>query len=314
MHERWKRAVVHLETASDENRPEIEEQRVRGEITFAEYAALLSSGSRKVRRYGTAVFFASEGRRYLITACHVLHDEEQALANMRREEEDAQRWPESMRADLLESASKRERDRIYGLVLRVPRFDDTNNTRRTPFLMNLGAGTSDSTPYTFGTELDLAVVSLDQRNRDFADELIATGHVPIGPTDLADGPEEEGQYVLALGLSVSPVSQVLLPSAEQHWSSSLISLPAFSFGRVSMLHDALPFFWTDLSAYPGHSGGPVVANDRLVGILTHQATTPITENDLTTHVGIPFGCVVKAAHLRELIEKQKAKDERWRRP
>ena len=34
-----------------------------------------------------------------------------------------------------------------------------------------------------------------------------------------------------------------------------------------MLHNTLPFFWADMSIYPGNSGGPVVANDRLVGIV-----------------------------------------------
>ncbi len=42
-----------------------------------------------------------------------------------------------------------------------------------------------------------------------------------------------------------------------------------------MVHGSLPYFWADMSTYPGNSGGPVIANDRLIGIVSHQAQTPI---------------------------------------
>ena len=44
------------------------------------------------------------------------------------------------------------------------------------FLMNLGAGTSFYIPYTFSSpELDIAIISLDQRDSRFADQLYRIG-------------------------------------------------------------------------------------------------------------------------------------------
>lgn len=76
-----------------------------------------------------------------------------------------------------------------------------------------------------------------------------------------------------------------------------------------MLHGALPFYWADMSIYPGNSGGPVVANDRLVGVVSAQATLPIDEvPDVRTR--IPFGRIIKTSFVRTLLEAQAQKDKR----
>jgi CBS domain-containing protein len=38
-----------------------------------------------------------------------------------------------------------------------------------------------------------------------------------------------------------------------------------------MVHHILPFFWADMSIYPGNSGGPVVEDGKLVGVVSAQA-------------------------------------------
>ncbi len=76
-----------------------------------------------------------------------------------------------------------------------------------------------------------------------------------------------------------------------------------------MLHDALPFFWADISIFPGNSGGPLVANDRLVGVVSAQATLPIDDvPDVRTR--IPFGRIIKTKFVRNLLELQEQKDRR----
>jgi S1-C subfamily serine protease len=74
-----------------------------------------------------------------------------------------------------------------------------------------------------------------------------------------------------------------------------------------MLHDALPFFWADMSIYPGNSGGPVVADGRLVGIVSAQAMLPI--DDLPdVHTSIPFARIIKARFVQALLEEQEKRD------
>lgn len=178
--------------------------------------------------------------------------------------------------------------------------------------MNLGVGPSFTVPYTFSDpELDLALISLDQRDSRFADELTSLGYLPIHSEHIAHGPDAEGQELFTIGFpsSTALLGQVSLHPASAYWSSSHFSLPVSSFGRVSMLHPELPFFWADMSIYPGNSGGPVVANNRLVGVVSAQATLPIDgAPDVQTR--IPFGRIIKTEVVHRLLEVQALKDRR----
>jgi S1-C subfamily serine protease len=84
------------------------------------------------------------------------------------------------------------------------------------------------------------------------------------------------------------------------WSSSHVSLPVASYGRVSMVHPELSFFWADMSIYPGNSGGPVVEADKLVGIVSGQPVIPV-EGDQTLRTRIPFARITKASGLHDLL-------------
>jgi S1-C subfamily serine protease len=297
MLDKWKRAVIHLECATDSvnifDRIKLIDEQVgllrEGKITQEQFAEKISGGSRDIRFHGTALFLSHNGRRYLLTARHVVWDEQSA--------EHTLAWPEQIRPVFI--------------IFRVPSLDEVIAKRpKHEFLMNLGAGTSFTAPYTFSIpEIDLAVISLDQRDAPFADELEARGFVPVTSDDIADGPDAEGQDVFTIGFpeSTSVIGQISQLPAAAHWSSSNFSLPVSSFGRVSMLHDALPFFWADMSIYPGNSGGPVVARDQLVGIVSGQAILPIDDvPDVSTR--IPFGRIIKSIFVREILATQEEKD------
>ena len=90
------------------------------------------------------------------------------------------------------------------------------------------------------------------------------------------------------------------------WSSDAVSVPVSAFGRVSMLHSALDYFWCDMSIYPGNSGGPVIENDKLVGIVSAQALIS-TEAPYETPMRIPFGRIMKAKHLKPLMDRQRGR-------
>ena len=176
--------------------------------------------------------------------------------------------------------------------------------------MNLGAGASFTVPYTFSTpDLDLALISLDQRDSRFADELQRLGYEPVPSEDIVDGPSAEGSDVYTVGFpsSTAIIGQVSQHPASAHWSSSHFSQPVFSFGKVSMLHEALPFYWVDMSIFPGNSGGPLVEGDRLMGIVTAQATVPI-DGVQQIRARIPFGRIIKTKYVSELLDTQEQKD------
>ena len=134
------------------------------------------------------------------------------------------------------------------------------------------------------------------------------GYEPIHLRDIADGPSAEGAEIFAVGYpgATAVRGERSLDPATAHWVSDAYSLPTFAFGRVSMSHEALNFFWGDISIYPGNSGGPVVEGDKLIGIVSGQAYIPTeTKKD---KVRIPFGSIIKAKYLRPLLEEQIRKD------
>ena len=309
MSEKWKRAVLHLECATDSehiyHRIKRIDREPRGSISREQRIEEFADRSRDVRSHGTALFLSDAGRRYLLTARHVVWDERSAKREL---EEEAQRVllrPAQMRQGLLQSATAQAQNRIFNITFRVPSLDELQSKRQTrEFLMNLGAGGPSADNYVFSDpDFDLALISLDPRNSEFADELIELGFVPVPSDDIADGPDTEGQEVFTIGFpsSTALIGQVSLRPAVAHWSSSYFSLPVSSFGRVSMLHALLPFFWADMSIYTGNSGGPVVANDRLVGVVSAQAAIPLDEApDVLTRM--PFGKIIKTRFVRALLE------------
>jgi hypothetical protein len=319
--DKWKCAVVHLECATDsvhfyDRIKEIERRREllqKGEMTPAQFAEGLSSGSRDIRVLGTALFLSHVGRRYLLTARHVVWDEHSAKRELEEELQRGHGFPPNMQDHMQQTAKARAQDNIFNIIFRVPSLDEVLRNQKTPeFLMNLGAGASFTVPFTFSEpSLDLALISLDQRNGKFADELVSLGFVPVPSEDIADGPDADGQEVFTIGF---PGATALLGQVGQHpasaaWSSSYFSLPVASFGRVSMSHDALPFFWVDMSIYPGNSGGPVVADGRLVGVVSTQATLPTDDLPSIRH-RIPFGRIIKTKFVRSLLATQEEKDRR----
>lgn len=323
MYEQWKKAVIHLECATDSEHfydrikrmDELKKKLDQGEISHEEFGEEITGRSRDLRFHGTALFISHNERRYLLTARHVLFDEHSAKRELEEERQRAEHYPEHSREHVLSYANDRALNNIFNIVFRVPSLDEVvsgGDSSHREFLMNLGAGTSSTVPYTFSSpDLDLVLVSLDQRDERFAEELIGLGYSPI-PSDLIeDGPSSEGSEVFTVGFpsATALLGQISQHPASAHWSSSHLSLPVFSWGKVSMLHPQLPFYWCDMSIYPGNSGGPVIENGKLVGVVSAQATLPIDDAP-QVRTRIPFGKIIKTVFVKELFEIQEAKDQR----
>ncbi len=306
--------MVHLECAADSVRIDsLWKKLSEGEISREEFEKQLSGGTRDIRYHGTGVFLKHNERRYLITARHVLWDEDSAKTKYQEEPYKALGKSEQLPDIVLEHMEQMVNDTIFSIIFRVPSFNEILQDSFVidrSFLMNLGAGTSFSVPYTFSKpELDLAVISLDQRDSKFADNLISIGHVPITLDDIGEEPSKEGSEVFSVGF---PSSTALLGQISQNadlinWSSSYFSLPTFSFGHISTLHGSLPFFWVDMSIYPGNSGGPIIEGNKIVGIVSGQPTIPVEESE-KLRTRIPFGKIIKAKFIADLLSIQEKKD------
>ncbi len=160
--DKWKKAIVHLECATDSDHIYDRIKRIdglrdklnKGEILHDEFAEQISLGSRDKRYHGTAVFMIHKKRRYLITSRHVLWDEDSAKRKLQEELNRIQARPEPNRTILINSAVQRGRNTIFSIIFRVPNLDEViqgNLQAHKKFLMNLGAGTSSTVPYTFSS-------------------------------------------------------------------------------------------------------------------------------------------------------------------
>jgi CBS domain-containing protein len=172
---------------------------------------------------------------------------------------------------------------------------------------------------TISVDNDLAVISLRMRLSElsgrifmnesiFVEELLMLGYYPVTIDEIAQGPSYEGADIFTVGYP-SGVSQVMtreeIKGKFEEYFSIDVTLPCFTFGKISMANESLPYFWADLRIYVGNSGCPVVENNKIVGIVTHGA---VIEGD-NEWFKIPFAKATKTKLLPDLLEEQLRKDE-----
>lgn len=204
------------------------------------------------RSWGTALFLSHNSRRYLLTARHVVFDEDLAEIEFQKRKESVLSSSSSDQQRILGFLEEEKQNRIFNRIFRVPSLDefqsnlqvDIKTLKVNPgtfpkFLHNLMAGTYSSAPYTFSNSgVDLAIISLDNRDTRFAEELLNMGYMPISSNDIGDKPTQEGSDVFTVGFpsSVAKFGKLLDYSEWDYAISPYFSLPNFSFGKVSMLH------------------------------------------------------------------------------
>lgn len=309
---KWKNATIHLEGATDnysmwENLTKLNS----GEISSEEY--WISVGAerniRNIRYQGSALFIEYNNKKYLVTARHVLHDTLEASKYLKYRLESKKDSAFPLTYDDFNELKMDSENIIFNIIFRVPRLDEflneQDNLIRGENLMNLGAGAYFNQPYTFSEpELDLAVISLeaDSRTKIFLIDLEKNGYKPIKIDSLSTKSIKEGDEIFCVGYptTTSLIGKLKLPKSRAIWSSSYFSLPTVSFGKIAMVHQILPFYWGDMSVYPGNSGGPVIKNDNLIGIVSAQ---PILDKQK-----IPFAKIIKIEYLLDIIKQQQRKD------
>lgn len=173
---RWKGSVIHLEGAadSDEARAQFEEgveliRRLSREGAAPEKLEAATESltqGRDLRFRGTATFVQADGGEYLVTARHVIRDDNEALRRV-NEVFRRNRNPAETPAELAPHERELFERYVFGIVFRIPGLDEALYAPQSPaksFLMNLGAGLFGLGPYVYSSPaLDLAVISLGGR-------------------------------------------------------------------------------------------------------------------------------------------------------
>jgi hypothetical protein len=297
---KWKNAVINLECLVDYGiftdwmkkdlqfeqkiRRALKVKQLQGIITADKYNRALQDTYelydvfvQDLRSRGTAVFMKQDERLYLITARHVLEHE--------------------------------ETERVYQSIFFPHRIDTMLSGSKIPIprLQTWAVGPTKQQAYSFHPKVDLAIISLNTNatilfGKALSDILLSLGRSPISMQEVLDEPSSEVAEIFTVGfLDATSIVGKKKPFPSPHWDTEAVSEPTFSFGRIAMFHPKLEYFWCDVSIYPGSSGGPVIENGKLVGIVSAQPSIPGTGR-------IPFAKVIKAKYIKDLLDAQVKKD------
>lgn len=140
---------------------------------------------------GTAIFLEHNNRRYLLTARHVVHDEDKSIYNAKNDPRklDPSYFDNTIVSQIFRVLSLDEMRSLLQFYIDKLKDDPNYYPSDVPeSLFIMTAGSAELRPYTFNKELDLALISLDRddvnvtknfanETGNFADELIKNGSI-----------------------------------------------------------------------------------------------------------------------------------------
>ncbi|MEO6230789.1 MAG: serine protease [Ferruginibacter sp.] len=195
-----------------------------------------------------------------------------------------------------------------------------NVSIRTPLDMYLSGAVNNSVINTnkfksvISDSLDLCVISLkDSQSVNLRSLLKQGGYAPVIIDDKDLSLESKvGDDINAIGFpDISTIQR--LPRWNTLQASNIV-VPVTTFGKISMFHPKLPFFYADITIYPGNSGGPIISNGKLIGIVSQQVKIPTSivdksgaELNLDIYSRGSLAVIIKANHLLKLLKQLELK-------
>lgn len=253
---KWTKAVVNLETQANFliSRLFVEIQireRNHDNPPSTEYLKTLQDSLFRIRHAGTAIYLLYNKKHYLISARHVLEDTPSYL------------HPE-----------------IYSWIFLRPNgsplFDNKEieqDINYTHYLQLSARMKLNEVPFIFSSAKgDLAIISLDDirpNGLQVINSLNRKGYVPITLSDIdTSGTIHKDDHLLAIGFpDFSEVQYKNLPMSFLHWQSFAVTIPVITKGMVeTFTNDTSKTFTGNIFVYHGFSGGPVIRNNKLIGI------------------------------------------------
>lgn len=299
---KWNKAIVNLEMRDDENlesssiryRMKITDSLKSGLITPERFYRITDSMTFSfTSSTGTAIFLKYENKRYLITARHVLFNKNAFFR--------------AYKAKLInQNTTERYNNISFRKIFRVP--DDGDSISLGNDLLNLGIYSR--TDYIFSDiETDLAIVSLEGANRYFGDLLEKKGHIAIGIKDIdTSNIYRYGQDIAIFGYPFfTVVNQLDLPIAAAIWQSRLVFAKSVTFGKISTISLRNKYFISDANIAPGNSGGAIIRNNKLIGIVSSQPSFYLEDNNgnpiSNLNYRMPLSVGVKSIFIMPLLRK-----------
>ena len=138
--------------------------------------------------------------------------------------------------------------------------------------------------YKFSKDLDIAIISLQSNMyAGILSTILKDGYTPI-PINYIDTLNNNivSNNIIAIGfptISILGKAEAANKNVLLFQSTDVVA-PITTFGKIAMFDKRLPYFIGDITIYPGNSGGPVIADNKLIGIVSEQLSIPLDVNPL----------------------------------
>jgi len=314
--ETWKKAVINIET-EDAIYPPYFIEHVCDSLRQAGYDHRKVDSIKFIYDHttasysGTAVYVQYYNRRYLVTALHNLLDEVLVDQKMFETRTGKVKWEPQLA--------------IY------PRI-----SIRTPYQYYIDSGgafnnvaaywnnfVKGPTPYYFiidSTGDGIGIISLQARDyRWLDDRLKRNGYEPLSLDDIT--PDKKDKDIRSLDTVYTiGYPETISVAARGNWSwpippnqSTEIVIPFTVEGQIAMYHPRIQHFYVNITAYPGNSGGPIIKNGKLIGLISGSNRNRIFDENSKSISVYGIGhliCIINTYELYEGLKKFRQEEDK----
>ncbi len=264
---KWEKAVVNIECQQLKYSPEEINQLIETEKERNKFASLQDEllrrgelGRQTSPISGTAIYFTDHKKKYLVTAKHVIFD-------------------------ALESKRNTGQRLFKDISVRTPYDYYLKKKVNNSSIPSTGYGLVNPF-YLSDDATDIGIISLQASLTSFLIQTLEDdGYIPIDLSDIDPSPAINAGTAIAT-LGYPDISKIGVFEKMNDYQSNVVVLPVSTFGNIAMAHERLPYFISAITIYPGNSGGPVIRNNKLIGMVSGQVLIPVDKrnanNEFTT--------------------------------
>lgn len=274
----WRKAVVNIETESFIYPKYYVDSvcRCKKDSGYDKHAldsisAALSCST--MIRTGTAIYIRYRGRRYLITARHVLMDEALVEQKTFENKNGINNW------DDLEAIYPRISIRTPFEYFSV--FQKVNN-----FAVVTNSFVKGPKPYFFISDSvgdGIGFISLQAKDYKFLDTILQiNGYSPAPLEQIINNKSinvSDEVYAIGFPEMVSIVARATFAQPVPLDQSADLVIPFMVKGTVAMYEKNIQHYYVDLTINPGNSGSPILRKGKLIGIVSGINTYRIIDKD-----------------------------------
>jgi hypothetical protein len=305
----WQNAVINIESENDKyNINEILNYIKERKKLNKDYTKDDSLKDYNLLRYevnkisGTAIYIEDGNNRYLITAKHVVYDKNYTSRHLFFTKENLQIRSHEYFEKLNSSISVKTPFSLF--------FKGKYNTFKIPDVNQDSA----TRPFKFSNDdLDIAIISLQSKMTYQLRELLETdGCKPISIKNIDTSDNHlVGEDIFAIGYpAFSTLGKILMQDKSINED---VVLPLTTFGKTALYSPSLYYFIADVTVNPGNSGGPIIRNNKIIGIASQQMLVDLKMNtsiDLkdivsTLKYSSPLAKIVKSKYIIQMINELK---------